>query len=358
MNPLTDQEIEQLRTEGYREGDTVPGRGVLTPDGTFRNDTTNISRAINAPTPTDYDTALTGEIARQKGLANQSLDENKVRRDTLRMFQTEIDAVNRIYADKLAEERLAGQGRLGSTYAIGARRGLLGSDFGTAQAEETTKYNKQLTSAIRNEQSAKIAEIMGKARKESSDEIAAKRKAIQEGATSYLDYLGKSEDRKTSKISKLVASLLAEGIDPSTEPDQIKEIAKTLGVSESDILNQYSVDKREYDIAQEESEAKKEKAKLDAEKVALDKLKIGVDISKPYESGGYLWQYNSSTGAIENIGNARSVNDGTTDEDVSANQLKQFINTQIATAEFKALTEDQKKDFIRANGGTPSDYEY
>lgn len=33
--PLTDAEVIQLEKEGYREGDFVPGRGILLPDGTF-----------------------------------------------------------------------------------------------------------------------------------------------------------------------------------------------------------------------------------------------------------------------------------------------------------------------------------
>ena len=35
MDPLTDVEIQKLEEQGFKEGDLVPGRGVLTPGGTF-----------------------------------------------------------------------------------------------------------------------------------------------------------------------------------------------------------------------------------------------------------------------------------------------------------------------------------
>lgn len=37
VQPLNDEEILRLERQGFREGDFVPGRGVLSPTGTFRN---------------------------------------------------------------------------------------------------------------------------------------------------------------------------------------------------------------------------------------------------------------------------------------------------------------------------------
>jgi len=60
MNPLNDIEVEKLRTQGYREGDNVPGSGVLLPDGTFgKTPVTN---------PTSFLSSENGAKTVEKGL--------------------------------------------------------------------------------------------------------------------------------------------------------------------------------------------------------------------------------------------------------------------------------------------------
>lgn len=63
-SPLSNSDIEDLARQGYGEGDTVPGRGVLMPDGTFKNETPtlNYAQQVGAAGRGEY---LTPEVSKQ-----------------------------------------------------------------------------------------------------------------------------------------------------------------------------------------------------------------------------------------------------------------------------------------------------
>lgn len=151
------------------------------------------------PNETPEEKALRLERERQGSSymsdANQNVDENTIRQNVLNKFQAEIDALNRIYAEKKSEERRRGEGRLGSDAAIQARRGLLGSTFGTAQTRGVENLNAEAQSAIDSEQAVMISSIMTKVNQDVADEVAAKTKARQEGAEKYIKFLEESADR-------------------------------------------------------------------------------------------------------------------------------------------------------------------
>lgn len=69
----------------------------------------------------------------------------------LKQYQAEIDATNNIYAQILADTKQQGMGRLGSSRAIQARGGLLGSDFGAAQTDTIGKSNLDAENLVRAE---------------------------------------------------------------------------------------------------------------------------------------------------------------------------------------------------------------
>ena len=172
---------------------------------------------------------------------NQPVNDKDIYRTKLKGYQTEIDAVNDIYRQKLNEARVQGEGRLGEQRALGARSGVLGSDFANAQREETIGYNNEIKSGIGAEQAQAIALINGKANKDATDEIAAKRLAKQQGADSYLAYLGSRAERKDKKVSSIASQFVEQGIDPSTvDPSQLKAIAKTSGLTTEEILSAYA----------------------------------------------------------------------------------------------------------------------
>jgi len=280
-------------------------------------------------------------------------DENAIRAQQMALFQKEIDALNAVYANQRLEATQRGMGRLGSDAAIQARRGLLGSSFGAAQTEAVTGQNVQEQNAIDAERNAKIQVVYGNMRKSVADEIAAKREAISKGADAAIEYYKGKIDRTNSRVSNFVKDLVTSGVEAGDQ--ELQDAAKQLGVDVSVIKSQYATAKKDAEAAAQKAqlESKQIQSKLDTE--LSQRLKNNADLSKPLEAGGYLFQYNPQDGTYSQIGEARST---ASPKGESAADIKAFINTQIATPEFKALSKDQKKDFILSNGGTPSDYEY
>lgn len=169
------------------------------------------------------------------------IDEREVMRQQRKLFQSEIDATNRVYDDMLAQERLAGQGRLGTGRAIAARGGLLGSDFGEAQRNNIVGANLSAERAVQNERQAKIGAIMGTMRKAVADALTEKRLARQQGAENYISYLASSKERKANNANIAASAILQAGLDPTKmDPAEIEAIGKEAGLSLQDILMAYS----------------------------------------------------------------------------------------------------------------------
>jgi len=165
------------------------------------------------------------------------VDTNAIRSQTLAGFQDRINALNQIYAGKLAEAKQQGVGRVGQTTAILANRGLAGSARGGAIAEGTLQQNAQVENAIANEQAVAISNIYGLANQVAVEEAARKRAAIEGGAKSYIDFVKNQEVTKKDNLNNFASAFIAQGIDPSTmTPEQLKGLSDKLKVSTSDII--------------------------------------------------------------------------------------------------------------------------
>jgi len=81
-----------------------------------------------------------------------------------------------------------------------------------------------------------------------------------------------------------------------------------------------------------------------------DKGKI--EWSEPYMLGGDYVQKNTKTGQIRTAVNVPSGGNN----NITATELDQFINKQMATPEFQALSDEDKKLYIRSQGGDPYDF--
>lgn len=176
--------------------------------------------------------------------------EQQIARRQRQLFQSEIDATNRVYDDMLAQERLAGQGRLGTATARAARGGLLGSNMGDAQYDNMSQYNVSEQRAVQNERMAKIGAIEGTMRKAVSDELERKRLARKEGAESIIAFHAASKERRQENIKLAARSVLAAGLDPTTmDPAELDAIGKPAGISAKDIILSYNELKAEQDAA-------------------------------------------------------------------------------------------------------------
>jgi hypothetical protein len=96
QTPLTDQEIKDLQAQGYNEGDNVPGRGVLQPDGTFSNP------PATGTTSTGTDTTGTGTTAPVTTSSDTSayVQGSGAQRTQDQQTADQIAAVTNYYADQ------------------------------------------------------------------------------------------------------------------------------------------------------------------------------------------------------------------------------------------------------------------
>ena len=180
-----------------------------------------------------------------QGTTTEPFDEERARREALRnqlrLHQAEIDATNQIYDEQLNQARLEGAGRLGSTRAIGARGGILGSDFGASQKQAQIGANTAQQRAIGAERAAKIGNIMGNVRQSVLDEMTAKREAYTLGADAVLANIAGQKDRRQNNIKQFAGDLIAQGMDISDlSEDELKEISKEAGVSVNDLVSGYA----------------------------------------------------------------------------------------------------------------------
>lgn len=148
-----------------------------------------------------------------KGLSPEQ--EAQTRASTLAAMQAEIDTQNTLYADKLAQAKITGANRLGSTISSEYRSGAANSNFGNAQTDTTNNANNTVYNAINNEKAAAIAAIRASGENTMQKNLAAKTVSQQAGLDAYVKHLQDSSTRSTSGASAMAKILVANKQDPS-----------------------------------------------------------------------------------------------------------------------------------------------
>lgn len=169
------------------------------------------------------------------------IDEQAIREATLAKFQTQISALDRYYAEQLkkkqAAEQLANQGRLGTSAAVQARRGMIGSDFANAQTDVINTNSQEIQNSIADQVNAEremqVQALLGNARKEADSEIAAKQAAKTKGAQDYIDFLKGASERKDQRIQSALANVITSGLE--ADETTLKTLATQLGLGIDEI---------------------------------------------------------------------------------------------------------------------------
>lgn len=170
----------------------------------------------------------------------EDIDENAIRKSTLRQFQAETDAVNALYAQKLADTKVLSQQALGSDAALQGRRGMVGSSFGAAQTGGILTQNQQKEGAVENEKLAKLAAINQKAREAADKAVAEKKAAKAESVQTHLAYLKEAETRKATNADLAAADLVAQELDLDELTDtDLNLIVKGYGITPAQLRVAY-----------------------------------------------------------------------------------------------------------------------
>ena len=183
-----------------------------------------------------------------------------------------------MYADRLNQARIQGQGRIESRQFAQGRSGQIGSGVGEAGVNAVQDANTEVSNSIRAEQANAIANVYAKVKSGADASLAAKTLAKQAGADKLLEYLNNVPGEKKKATSSAVAELLARGVDVSKmTPEEIKSYTSGLGVSEEQLKSEFATqskimaaDKAKKDLETEKTQAVIAKNKADAAKTNFD----------------------------------------------------------------------------------------
>lgn len=355
MPPTRNEQLKQVQTgldsakaEALRIQEAI---GRLPKDTATPTQSLNPTPALQPlnPTPTVGDLGLTGDTE-QDNFNNEygnflkgqtaPIDEEAIRQQKLAEMQAQIDATNKIFAEKLKREQVSGLGRLGTTTAIGARRGLIGSDFGTAQMNQTEDANKASENLVEQDRLATINALLSEGKNNASKEISEKRQAMLSGYEARRDWYAGQDERKSQKAQKAVTALVNSGVnlEDFSESD-FASYAKSYGLTKDEIKSAFNTKKAEQDkLAQEQSKAELENVKTQAEidKITADIQKGERDANKPIEVGGYMYTFDGE----------KWVNSGkkaSTGGSGGLTPYQQFSATQSIAKDTQARTEQARE---------------
>lgn len=214
-----------------------------------------------------------GELIKK---TQEPIDEASIRENTLRKFQSQIDAVNQYYADVKAQRMNAeedlNRARLGSGAAIQARRGLLGSDFGNAQTDQinanSAKVREQISRQVDSERAAEVQALLGRAQAQADQEIQNKLAAQTKGAQDYITFLEGAASRKDERVNSAIANIVGSGLQ--LDDTALGTLAQQLGTDLPSLKTRLQSSQASIEKKRKEEEAK--------------------NAAKPVEVGGVLYE--------------------------------------------------------------------
>lgn len=170
--------------------------------------------------------------------SKQPVDEAGIRKQMLDAVQAQLDSINSIYDNILANVKIQGTGRLGQQRAISARKGTIGSEMGQAQKTEVETYNTQQEQAVQAERSAKLTSILSNAQTRADEKIALERQTRDKKAAEYIDYLKGQKDEAKADIKTLAATGLT--LDKISDDQYIKLLKDSGFQSETEFEAYYN----------------------------------------------------------------------------------------------------------------------
>lgn len=278
------------------------------------------------------------QTAYWKSQMDQNADPAQIYQQKLAQWQGYMDALKGVYAQKVDEVRLQGQGRLGTNRASQARGGLLGSDFGSAQSNTINDATEKQVDSVNEELDMKIKYLMGEIDKDASAEYQAKRDAINQGTDKYTEFITMGQERKKAQLSKAAQYLLGIGITDVSQmnKDDVKTMATKIGVPESDITYAFNLEKSSRQAAADKA-AQEAQFSLSEGQARYDGSgKVIASRAKTYApgtgSGGS--GYGSTTSpAAQNILNLMNTNGGTVDDYVKGSSKEsQRLRNEVYAA--------------------------
>lgn len=323
------------------------------------------------PTPSPYTTDRTeGSLALEKRKQSEILSQDsqaniqrQAEETAARARQAQIDAINALYAPREKLQTEQASARDARSRALALRTGQLGSGETPYQVAESGKLNAEEKNALANEKQAKIQLAFG-----TFDEMKAKEaERLTTQATANAEAKVKYNQDLYDLSLKSIQNLGSGGITleelKTKAPDEYNTLKNVGGLSDFEINQKL----------QESSQVKYTKTEYNKDLGGL--ISYGTDpktgqpvvYTKKIDLGPKeTYQEIDGRGfAVTTDANGKlSARPLTTKQYApnsskdTATDIKTYVNQQMATPAFKKMTDEQKSDFIRANGGTPSDFDF
>jgi len=132
--------------------------------------------------------------SRYNALLQPQLSREELQKREYDAIQGQIDALNRIYDQKVREERRQGEGRLGQGRALNVVAGTQYSPFGTARTAEIERKNQEVINSINAERAAAIGALYNDAREGARKEAATQIEQLRLATDSFINGIAKSYD--------------------------------------------------------------------------------------------------------------------------------------------------------------------
>lgn len=238
LTPAQSAANQAIAAGGFKASDVL---GTTTPAAAPANpvfDPTLFGQAPAGATGTesgDLDAANSADAAAKETPATPNTTDMNT---AANQFQSEIDGLNQVYAQQKAAATTAGLNEIGGNTAMEARRGLLGSDFGAADANNTLADVNAKQAAIDAKHSSDLGAVYTNINSAANGIAANRVKALQSGADATVANIKGRQDEITAAVGSAVKAYFAAGNDGSklTQAD-INAWAQQLKTTPDVILN-------------------------------------------------------------------------------------------------------------------------
>lgn len=197
---------------------------TITTTPTTTTSFTDKAKTYSRLTGTEQDAE--GQLA--SGLSNVKTAD-QIQAEKMKLAQAEIDALNRMFDDKVAEQRRTNLEQDRQTSSISTLTGLAGSTEANVEATKTSALGDKQLEAINNERAVAVNAVLSEIRNNSVEEARLSREEAQQSAKDVLALRTTRMAEAVSKIQLLAgAGVTIDGLK-ANDPESYEYLVKTLG---------------------------------------------------------------------------------------------------------------------------------
>lgn len=307
-----------------------------------------------ARTPSLYEKALSDRTA-----ATKSYEDALATASTYaaQQRQARIDAINTAFAPRIQREEKAGADRMQRVKALTFKSGITGSGADTTKLGEQSNLNSKALQDIEASKAMAIQEAFDKA-----DALAVSMANQTYDRSSKTAEANVAEAKyKVDSAMEILKSFGTAGVKTAqdllnADKSTYDNLKKTTGMSDSEVDTYLKINapKGTYQWDQ---------AKFNGNKMYVPTIKNGVPAMEevtlnftPTKEVQGVTKTDTGVFVLYKDGTYQTVGIPGNEKKPTPADIKVFVNQQMATPEFKKLTDEQKADYIRSQGGTPYDF--